>query len=233
MALRRVLFTLYGMVIGLAYITILSIAVPDSLILTAILSLIVLVFLLIVVAAKKKAKMSYLQLLILIPLLPFALLGDIIAFGFIFLVVAFLWPISAIRAANRNRRFCNRMKANGRFIALNDLRLRLIAGKGTLIADTGHKGPYRVWWTEDDLLSLGSPASTKKEFISIMEGNEHPFNSRCLKEYLDEENGKALLTSIPSRYVGSGKLTRMFPQAKIAKVIRPFIITRKENIDGQ
>ena len=123
------------------------------------------------------------------------------------------------------------MKTRNRFTTLDDLRPRLIAGEGTLIEDTGHKGPYRLWWTEDDLFALGVPASTNEEFFAILTGKEHPFNSRCLNDYLDKESGKALLTSIPPRYAVSGKLARLFPKVKVAKVIRPFAIARKEGAD--
>jgi hypothetical protein len=121
------------------------------------------------------------------------------------------------------------MKAKGRYATLNILRPQLNAGRGTLIEETGHKGPHRLWWTEDD---LRAPAPTKAEFMAIVNGEEcHPFNSRCLSEYLDEVVGKALLTSIPPRDITSGKLARLFPRAHIAVVVRPFSDLVKARIE--
>ncbi len=163
---------------------------------------------------------------------PFGLFYGMIVLGFLATAMAVLWPYAAIRLAVAERRFRAAMKSKGRFIILEDLRPRLIAGEGTLIEDMGQKGPYRLWWTQDDLSTLGSPASTRADFIAIYAGKGHPFNSRCLDEYLDEDTGKALLTSIPARYSSSGKLARMFPRVKTAKVFRPFVAPRKERAEG-
>jgi hypothetical protein len=67
----------------------------------------------------------------------------------------------------------------------------------------------------------GSPVSTQEEFISILTGEAHEFNSQCQKEYLDKETGRALLTTIPARHAISGKLAFMFPAARIAKIVHP------------
>jgi hypothetical protein len=118
------------------------------------------------------------------------------------------------------------MMEKGRYATLDELRPRLLAGDGTLIEETAEKGPFRIWWTEDDLLEMGSPVVTPDEFLAVLyEGSEHPFNSKCLHDYLSEDNGKALLTSLPPRYAESGRISRMFPRAKRAMVIRPYIIS--------
>jgi hypothetical protein len=222
--LRTTLLTLYGMVIGVTYIAVLAIAFPSSIYFTIILSIIVIaIFSFFGNQLAKTSGMSNRKILFLMPLIPFALLGGIIGFGFMFLVIGVLWPIAAIRGIQGERLFRNMMKSKARYIKLFDLEPRLIAGNGTLIEDTGQKGPYRIWWTEDDLFSFGSPASTNEEFISILKGEEHAFNSRCLVEYFGEETGKALLTNIPAHYTTSGKLAQMFPMMKVAKVIRPLL----------
>jgi hypothetical protein len=233
MTLRRTLFTLYGTAIGMVYVAVLANAWPLSAVLTAIISIaVVAAFSYFGNRLPKAAEMSDRQVLIAIPFFPFALLGGMIAFGFILFFMAVVWPYAAIRAVAAERRFRAMMKTKGRFATLQDLRARLIAGEGTLIEDTGQKGPYRLWWTEDDLFTLGSPASTQEEFISILTGKDHPFNSRCLKDYLDKEAGKALLTSIQPRYAASGELARLFPNVKVAKVIRPLIIPPKKQAEG-
>jgi hypothetical protein len=235
MTFRRTLFTLYGMGIGLAYIAaVLAIAWPPSLILTALLGVVVVaMFGYYGNRLPKAAEMSDWQILVAMPLLPFAMFGAMIGFAFILLVIVVVWPYAAIRWTVAERRFRVAMKSKSRFVFLDDLRPRLIAGEGTLIEDTGLNGPYRLWWTEDDLFAFGSPASTREEFISIYEGKGHPFNSRCVSDYLDEDTGKALLTSIPARYAAPGKLARKFPRVRVAKVYRSFVRPQKEHADGE
>lgn len=223
MTLRRTLFTLYGMGIGLAYVAVLQIAWQLSVILAVILGVVVVaLFSYYSNRLPTAAEMSDWQLLVAIPLLPFAMLGGIVAFGIIILAMAVFWPYAVARATVVDRRFRDTMKSKGRFARLDELRPRLIAGEGTLIEDTGQKGPLRLWWTQDDLFALGSPVSTDEEFQAVLLGEGHLFNSRCLNEYLDANNGKALLTSIPVRYATSGKLARLYPSARVAKVFRPF-----------
>jgi len=233
MTLRRILFTLYGTAIGMVYVAVLANAWPLSALLTAIISIaVVAAFSYFGNRLPKAAEMSNWQVLVAVPLFPLAMLGGLIGIGFFLLFAAVVWPYVAVRWVAAERRFRKQMKTMNRFATFQDLRPRLIAGEGTLIADTGQKGPYRIWWTQDDLSVLGSPASTREDFISIYEGKGHPFNSRCLKDYLDEETGKALLTSIPARYATSGQLARLFPQVKVAKVIRPFIIAPQKPVEG-
>lgn len=125
------------------------------------------------------------------------------------------------------------MKVQGRFITLDDLRPRLDTGTGTLIMQWGQKGTYRIWWTEDDLFSLGEPVSARDDFIAVFQGQEHAFNTRCQQQYLDDETGRALLTSIPPRYGRSGKLARMFPRIKVAAVVQPFGSPREQNANDK
>jgi phosphate/sulfate permease len=191
MTLQRTLFTLYGTIIGLAYIAALAIAWPLSIILTVVLAVVVVgIFSYYGNRLPKAAKMSDWQLLVAIPLVPFAILGGIIAFGFLFPLVAVMWPYAAIRATLAEHHFRRVMQSKGRFVSFDDLHPRLMVGEGTLIEEMGLKAPYRLWWTQDDLFTLGSPASTREDFIAIYEGNGHSFNSRCLAEYLDEESGR-------------------------------------------
>ena len=234
MSLRRTLFTLYGMGIGLAYVAVLAIVWPLTAAVTVVLAIIVgAIFTYFGNRLPREARMSTWQLLVAIPLFPFAMLGGMIGIGFVLPVVGIVWSYAAIKAAVAVRQFRMQMKWKNRFATLEDLRPQLIAGKGTVIEETGPKGPYRLWWTEDDLFALGAHISTDEEFISILTGGEHPFNSRCLRDYLDKETGKALLTSIPPRHAASGKLVRLFPQVKVASVVRPFAAPRRERVDGQ
>ena len=92
-----------------------------------------------------------------------------------------------------------------------------------LSRNTGQNGPYQNWWTADNVFALGSPvARTDKDaFLSAL-GGKHDFNAWCLKEYLADDTGKALLTTMPVRFVRTGRLSRMFPRVKVAAVVRTF-----------
>ena len=159
-------------------------------------------------------------LLIGIPLMPLVIFATLIGFGALLLPIAVAYPFWRVKHAVRKRQYQNTLKHQGRFITIDVLQSRLNAGEGTLIEDTGQKGPYRIWWTEDDLFGLGNPVSTKDEFLSAL-GGEHAFNTQCLNEYLDEKAGRALLTSMPARYAKKGGLAQMFPRMKVVAVIRP------------
>lgn len=219
---RTTLFTLYGILIGFAYSAIVAIVFPLSIIVTITLSSVVMAaFSYYSDHLAKDSQMSNWQFAFLLPLIPFAMLGGILGIGFFFCIIGAAVPFFTIEGIWKAHQFHKSMKSKGRFIALLELEPRLIAGKGTLIEEMGNKGPYRIWWTEDDLFSLGSPVSTQEEFVSVLTGKEHEFNSRCLREYFDEETGKAMLTPIPPRHAVSGRLALMFPAARIAKIVRP------------
>jgi hypothetical protein len=161
------------------------------------------------------------RIVVALPLAPFALAGGLLGLGVVLVPVAAMWPFLRVRHAVRERKYLNALRSQGRFVTADDLRPRLDAGLGTLIVDTGQKGPHRVWWTEDDLLGLGNPVSTKEEFFAALKG-EHAFNARCLTEYLEDKTGKALLTSMRTGDFRGERLGRTFPKAKVVTVVRAF-----------
>lgn len=144
------------------------------------------------------------------------------AAGFILLIVALIWPFVFSVWLKNEWKLRRRMKANGRFATLHDLRPKLTAGMGTLIEETGLKGPFRIWWTEDDLFANGDPLPTDDDYIDILNGDvEHPINLQYLKDYLGVESGRAVLTTISARHATSGKLARQFPLMKRAMLVQP------------
>jgi hypothetical protein len=163
------------------------------------------------------------QMIVLIPLAPFALLAGLLGLtlvvGVMLVPVTIMWPFWRAKYAIQERRRRNALAGRGRFITVDALRPSLDAGKGTLIVDAAGKGPYRVWWTEDDLFSLGKPVSSREDCIAAFKG-EHAFNARCLAEYLDDNTGRALLTPMETRDFRGARLTRLFPQTKVATVFR-------------
>jgi hypothetical protein len=233
---RKRLFVLYGVVVGLVYA-----AAGSAMLTTAgIKSPVAAVVLMIVLAAafalyaarvsRTPEKPGNAALVIAIPLMPLFMVLGLLAIGALLLPIAVMYPFWLVKHIIRDRRFRNALKFQGRSITLDALRPRLNAGEGTLIEDTGQKGPYRIWWTEDDIFSLGIPVSKKDKdaFVSAFKG-KHEFNARCLKEYLADDTGKALLTTMPARYARTEKLASMFPRMKVATVVRPFLVTTAPN----
>jgi len=222
------LFTLYGFVIGVFYAVILKVTFSFEIVTSAFLSIITItVFSFMGWLISHRSKMTNIQRILFLSLLPLLFFSVIIGIGFIAVIIAVMLPFGAVQKMKREHRLLKNMTSQGRFITLDSLRPRLNLGEGTFIEETGQKGPYHIWWTGDDLYSLGKPVSTNEELLAIITGKvKEGFNFRCLTEYLGEETGKALLTSIPASYSTSGKLSRMFPSMKIAKVVRPFALTK-------
>jgi hypothetical protein len=174
----------------------------------------------------KKPGHTNLQRFALIPMIPFAIAAGVVGvglfLGFFLLVGAVLFPVGWVAWLNHERKLRGDMQSKGRLLPASELRRILEAGEGTVIEEIGHKVPPRLWWTKDDVSATGSPPVTKEEFISILQGKDHAFNSYCLKEYLDPETGKAFLTRLPRRYVTSGALANTYPRMRVIKAVRPF-----------
>lgn len=119
------------------------------------------------------------------------------------------------------RRFRRSMRKQGRLVAWRDLERRLMDGEGTVIEEVGLKGAQRVWWTPDDVASMGRLPSSYEEVGDVLEGAPHAFNDRCLAEYLDPDRGRAMTTAVSLRAVRSGALAGRFPRSRWVKVVRP------------
>ena len=224
--MRTAIFTLYSVAVGIAYTAILCSFLPHKAVYLILLGMLfICLFSCISVKFVQKNQYSNIQYILLLPLIPFVFVISIASIGFMTVVIiVLLWPFVAIQHKKKNLNSVRKMNCKRRYIEFDDLQKSLKIGEGTLIEETGNKGPYHIWWTEDDLMSLGKPVSTKEEFLEIIAGKvKDGFNSRCLVEYISEETGKAFLTSVPTKYVTSGKLAKLFPQMKIAKVVRPLM----------
>src|SRR5581483_1146777 len=168
---------------------------------------------------RHSALVASLRRCLIIVVAPVAFLGVMIGIGFMLLAVVIFLPVGLVYWLVQEQMLRRQMRAQGRLLSMADLRPRLEAGEGTLIEETGHKGPYHIWWTEDDLrpgLDLA-----KEEIVAIPLGRENTFNSRYLEEYLDPQKGKAYLTAIRPHEARSGTLSTKYPRMPVAKVVRP------------
>jgi hypothetical protein len=231
-AIQLMFFSAYGVLVGSVYGLIINVALLGSWLVGIPLCVGLATVFGVFGWSSARSSESNWQRLIIIPFAPFAFCAALFGIGVFFLMVAILWPFSAFLAFRRASIFRRAMMDKGRYATLAELRPRLLAGDGTLIEETAEKGPFRIWWTEDDLLKLGSPVETPDEFVAVLhEQAKHPFNTKCLQEYLSEVDGKALLTSLPPRYARSGRISKMFPRAKRAVVIRPYASTEAASPD--
>lgn len=216
--LRTNLFILYGAAIGAGYALLVVMALHDKPVASFILTVILVVFFgLQGYGLARACELSNFRSILLLPLLPAVLVAGMVGIVAFILLILVMWPFLSMKQIQKERRFRRDMKSQGRLATLNDLRRRLDRGEGTLIEEWGAKGPYRIWWTEDDLFALGEPVSTQEDVIAIFQGQgKTAFNSRCRDEYLDEVKGRAMLLSISAHTGASGRLARMFPKARVA-----------------
>jgi hypothetical protein len=233
--MRTVLCTIYGLAVGVAYAALLHSAIDNRIVSATAGAIIVALVPLYgwrIGSHPEPANVRHeIAAISLIPLVCLCAAFILSVFSLLFVIS---WPFLATVALWNEWRFRRRMRSQGRFATAKRLRPRLQAGEGTLIVETGHKGSYRVWWAADDLLSLGRPVSTKEELTGLISGRlKHEFNERCLKEYLDNEHGKAHLTTIPARHIPSGRLARQFPQSRIVQVVQPLSAPSKSNANGE
>lgn len=143
-------------------------------------------------------------------LLPFFLVG---------LLIVYL-PFLAVAGFIRERWFRRKLRLTGRFITLRQLRPRLNAGEGTLIEEWGPKGPYHIWWTDENIMARGTPP-TEHECNEMIggDGKEQTFNTLCVKDYLEPETGRALLTNMWPLFSNGNRLMRRFPGVPVVKLV--------------
>jgi hypothetical protein len=214
---RAFFFTAYGLAVGAGYVTILYLVVPPLLSVGDWVGFVFWAVVILFICGSlgwglatspdfdQSSKWSNVKILVGVPLVPPGIVvSGPVFFGFLIIVT----PIFYVKWLMDERRFRNQLTAKGRFISFESLRPRLEAGEGVLIRELGIKGNTdHIWWTQDTGLAMVVPPSSEDEFET--------FSSQMLKEYLDPDGGKAVLTSIPPRYANSGKLRQLFPQMPI------------------
>jgi hypothetical protein len=222
---RSIFFTAYSAAIGVGLVTLMYLHDPADRVGTAFWGLVLTaIFGTMGWGIANDTEWSNLRRFMVISLAPVCLVAAVFGTAVILIWSAVVVvPIVMVGAFKEQRRFRNLMKSNGRFLNDFDLSVRLKAGQGTLIEETGRKGPYRIWWTEEDVLEEGTPPSTTEEYNAIMQGEEHPFNSKCLNDYLDPIAGKAFLTDTTPRATKSGTFARKYPAVRVVMLVRrPF-----------
>jgi hypothetical protein len=163
----------------------------------------------------------------LILLVPPVLVASLVGVLLAIILFGVLCPVFIVQNVIRERRFRAQMQAAGRYLTWQELLPSLESGDGTLIVETHGTGPFRIWYTEDNIRAKGEPISTDEEILGVLGGKtSHVFNSRCLREYIDSANGSASLTNIRPARVRSGRFQKRFPHAKVVRLYQ-----RPEQID--
>lgn len=100
---------------------------------------------------------------------------------------------------------------------------------GTFIAEFNGNHPFRVWWTPDDLSALGAPPKFPDEMDIVFGPEGHPFNTRVVFDYIDDDDGKAFLTPMSSSTIKKGRFEIDFPEACVVNVWRHTQSTEKNS----
>jgi hypothetical protein len=115
-----------------------------------------------------------------------------------------------------------RLKGAGRFLEWNELQMRWLSGEGTLIVqDHFPKGPGRIWWTQDDLLTMAPMPVPKEEALeSELPEPLKEYALKCSTNYLGLDSGLAKLTELPAELRRDGKLYELAPKGRVVTILK-------------
>lgn len=121
---------------------------------------------------------------------PFVLVG--------FVVLAILsipWVFFASKWADyRERKLTEQLAMRGRSIELSAALSRVRENQGTLIGEQlSIKGPYRLWWTEEDIPSLSPYECSHEEQFDEEKFSYGEFFEWCANRYTDLSSGTGLI----------------------------------------
>jgi len=140
---------------------------------------------------KSKTVPAWLTLLLFPFLIPTLLVGAAISIP--------VTKVSAWRERRREAAFARAMAHAGRVLPLPAFEEALTSGTGTSISETlSIKGPFRVWWSPDDILSA-SPYPTASGVWYELRGEDRfePFFRWCFLTYTSPITGSAHLVIVP------------------------------------
>jgi hypothetical protein len=159
------------------------------------------------------------------PLVLPAALAILLPLGLLALLSIILMPFLILAHQRRERRFAQRMREQGRFIAWQELEPRLQAGDGTLVIEQAQKNGIRVWWTQDEVARQAPtqpPAQQDLDYLRFAE--PHPFVSWCFARYLCRDSGKASLTdppySYPPGFIDAAFFKDRFPKLSVVMTVK-------------
>jgi hypothetical protein len=87
------------------------------------------------------------------------------------------------------------MHRSGRFLSRRDFEQRVAASTGTVVFEYPTLGwrVLRVWWTPDDIRSIGQAANLSEQSTDSEGVTPSPFEAWCHDTYTDLDRGHALI----------------------------------------
>ncbi len=99
----------------------------------------------------------------------------------------------------REKRFTEEMQAVGRHMTWKELELAIANNQGTIIGEyLSSKGPFRLWWTEEDIPAVSPYKCDRKEHVAWFEPEFAPFFEWCYARFTNPQSGIARFVVIPA-----------------------------------
>jgi hypothetical protein len=106
--------------------------------------------------------------------------------------------IMRVKQRRDEARFAKQMKVAGRIMGWAELKSAIGEGKGTVIGEyLSMKGPFRLWWTPEDIPRTSPYACEKEVREEWMESEPREFFQWCYSHFTNSESGLARLVIVP------------------------------------
>jgi hypothetical protein len=119
----------------------------------------------------------------------------------VFLIVGALSiPWTSIRKSvksRQERRFAEQMRKVGRVMEWSEFKRAESIASGTVIGEwLSIKGPFRLWWTPDDIPKITPHKWNREKHVAWMDPGFLPFYQWCYARYTNPEAGVAQLVPV-------------------------------------
>jgi hypothetical protein len=102
------------------------------------------------------------------------------------------------RQRNQEKKFAEQMKKTGRLMRWEEFQRTEPNGEGTAIGEyLSMKGPFRLWWTPDDIPATCPHNWNREKHFAWMEPEFLPFFQWCYARYTNPQTGSAHLVLVP------------------------------------
>jgi hypothetical protein len=109
-----------------------------------------------------------------------------------------LTRIFRIKQGFDEKKFVEAMNKSDRLMTWQEFRQAIESGKGTAIGEyLSPKGPFRLWWTAEDIPATCPHAWKRQTDFPVMEPEFLPFFEWCFARYTNPELGMAQLVPVP------------------------------------
>ncbi len=119
----------------------------------------------------------------------------------LFLAAAISIPWTHIQKLNQRRKergFAGDMKKADRLMDWQEFSQAMQSGAGTVIGEyLSTKGPFRLWWTPDDIPATSPHIWKREQHVAWMEPEFLPFFQWCYARYTNPQSGLAQLVPVP------------------------------------